>query len=720
MTCLTSRHTVSALNLWVPALLAIGSACQAAAPFSIVSVLRDPNALARPHDVEVRGSLMFVPGKGGTIAVLDVKDPKRPEVVWSIRHPEDDAQTVLVHGQHLLVGSRDFFSLDVAQPRKTHICERLRDRPRIYAINGMILWDDHVLYANKSGWIGAVDVSRPATPKPAGALNTRERGGIVSPHDIARYQDWVVIVDQRDLSPRKVRLYRVADPKTGDLLPVEKWQAAGAIADKRLNGANRVVVHGHHALIACNKANTLAAIDLRNPNELKTVCVLDFPAEPCGLERAGDVLFAAGGRTIQALDVSNPRQPIVLAAFESQEVFPTGFAKVNGKKRYTRKGGAKKVSRGNAHDLVYQRGYIYVTAQSDDQVAILRVNDPRIRRLADRYPPAFGESCVPVRAENPVTMTGDRRVRPQGLLFDRQGKLERLLYSTDGSGGGSIATALAETADGGFTWKDHPANPVLNRIESDWQGRRAFVTALTRDADHKRWVMATVGDDVTPSTPGLRAAGLWFSEDLVHWKQYAGNPIITIHTDDAFHNAEILPGPKDPPVGMYVRDFRKMDGVWCALVQWRGNGTWSRMTVMESEGDITGPWKLRNLCLAPKDASAWLTRNRNLNWCQPVRWDGRWYAACHNGVAKTDRDNDHIGIVYSEDYFHWQELNNPVTPPLTRPDGSFVVSSQQFLLPPADGKPWRILLGARGVHGKKYMYVLYPKGWTPAEPVRDG
>ncbi len=747
MTVSTWRRAALAVLVCVAPMGAAESARGSESAFSVVSVLHDPQALARPHDVEVDRGRMFVPGKGGSIAVVDVHEPARPQVVWWIRNPEDDAQTVLCHGRHLLVGSRDFFSIEISEAGRGRVCKRLRERPEIDRINGMILWGDHVVYANKTGWIGAVDVRRPGDPVLAGALNTREHGRVLSPHDVARSNDCAIVVDQRDGSPWKVRAYRVADPASGDLAPVERWRAEGAVAGERLNGANRVVVRGDCALVACNKADALAVVDFSDPAEPAVVGVHPLPGSPCGLELAGNALFAGSGQSIHAFDVTDPRRPVALAAVECLEVFPTRFAKDGrGRTKYTTRNGVRQPAFGNAHDLVYEHGYLYVTAQSDDQVAILRVEDPRIRRLAESpkreakpvpakpsiegtssaasaarrasrasSPPAeFGGSCVPVAVDRAVTMTADRRVRPQALVFDEAGRVAQLLYTTDGSDGVSIATALAETSDGGATWCDHPANPVLNRIESAWQGTRAFVTGLTRDDDHQRWVMATVGNDATASTPGIRATGLWFSDDLVRWTQHPGNPIITVNTDGAAGNDDLLPGPADLPVGMYLRHFHKIDGVWYALVQWRGAGTWSRMTVMESGGDITGPWKLRNLCLDPEDATDWLKRNRNLNWCQPVRMKGRWYAACQNGVARGDRDNDRVGIVYSDDYFHWHEFDNPVTPPLRRPDGTAVVPSQQFLLPPEAGKPWRILLGARGVYGDKFMYLVYPEGWAPA------
>ncbi|MDZ7721253.1 MAG: hypothetical protein U5R06_00130 [candidate division KSB1 bacterium] len=678
---------------------------------SIASIVRDQKALSRPHDVELQGDFLYVPGKSGSLAILDVSEPDRPEQVWS-KKLGDDAQTVLCQDDYVFVGARDFYSIDATEPAKATVCKRLHNRPQIDRINGMIAWGKHILYANKSGWIGMIDISRPNDPVLVGALNSQKHGAILSPHDIVAYNNHIVIVDQKDGSPFKVRLYRVTDRETGELLTPEHWKVAGSVRGNDLNGANRVDIYGDYALVGCNKANTLAVVDIRNPEKPVTVSVFPFPGEPCGLNVSGAILFAAGSQTVQILDLTNPVKPDVLVSFENKKAFPSRFEKTaKGARRYTTINGEKRPSTGNAHDLIYRDGYLYVTAQSDHQVVVLNIKDPKIRKLAAQPPVRFSGKCIPVHVENPVTMTKKRRVRPQSILFRKNGTLTKLLYSTDGSDGVSIATGLAETKNGGGLWIDHPANPVLDRIESDWQGRRAFGTSLTYDGENKRWVMATVGDDTSPHTPGKRAAGLWFSDDLIKWTQYEGNPIITVKTDSALQNTDILPGPHDPPVGMYIRDFQKFDGICYALVQWRGDhdgANWSRMTVMQSAGDLTGPWTFRNICLDPADASDWFNTNQNLNWCQPVRVGTRWYAACQNGVAKTDTDNTRIGIVYSDDYFTWHEFDNPVTAKLKRPDRSPVVSSQQFLLPPENGNPWRILLGARGLHGKRYMYLVFP------------
>lgn len=339
-----------------------------AEPLTLVSVLHHEEALSRPHDIEVRGKLAFVAGKGGSVAIVEIGDPQRPRLLWWKNDPHelDDAQTVLPSEHHMFLGARHFFSIDVLEPGQPVFCKKVTDRPRIDRINGMVRRGDFVLTANKNGWVGVFDAGDSADPKLYGALNTRKRGSVNSPHDIALFENHAVVVDQARRTSAHLRLYRIADADTGQLLPVDEWEVAGAIKRDDLTGANRVVVSGGHAFVACSKSNpdnfTLAAIDLSDPNHPRHLITLPFAGKhPTGLTVAGRVLFAAGGRTVQVLDVTDPAEPKTLTVFRSNELFPTG--------------------RDNAHDLVHQDGYLYLTAQNDDQIGIVRINDQRILSL---------------------------------------------------------------------------------------------------------------------------------------------------------------------------------------------------------------------------------------------------------------------------------------------------------------------------------------------------
>jgi hypothetical protein len=100
-----------------------------------------------------------------------------------------------------------------------------------------------------------------------------------------------------------------------------------------------------------------SVVDLTDPTQPRLCGSLEFPDErgPNGLAVAGSVLFAAGGRTVQAIDISNPQAPCELARFSSVDAFP---------------GGAD-----DAHDLVYDDGHLFVTAQTSHSLVVLRVRD---------------------------------------------------------------------------------------------------------------------------------------------------------------------------------------------------------------------------------------------------------------------------------------------------------------------------------------------------------
>ena len=112
--------------------------------WTVVSILADDEAFNRPHDVELSGNLAFVPGKGGSIAIVDVADPEAPRVLWSMLDPKklDDAETVLPVDRFLFLGTRDFFSLDVGDPTRPVWKGAVADRARVDKINAMVLRGD--------------------------------------------------------------------------------------------------------------------------------------------------------------------------------------------------------------------------------------------------------------------------------------------------------------------------------------------------------------------------------------------------------------------------------------------------------------------------------------------------------------------------------------------------------------------------------------------------
>jgi hypothetical protein len=368
-------------------------------PFSVAAVLVHEQAFDRPHDVELQGGLAFVPGKGGSIAIVDVSDPTNPQLVWH-QHDMgrlDEAETVLPAGDRLFLGTHDFISIDIRNPRQPVFEARVSTMPKISHINGMARRGDTIFAAGKNGVLAAFDVSndrqgsrtrlptRQQGDGPAdlsdktAALNVREQFDIGWPHDVDLYADYAVVPDPRRFGrvkePGKLALFQVFDRETGELLPADRWKLTGEVATEQLVGANRVQVSGHHAFVGAStraQGGRLVVVDLSEPDSPRQVAWLPFAQRdgwgPNGLTVAGQVVFLAGGQSVEAIDISRPQQPVKLASRRFADVFQ------NARPRYS--GGGD-----SGHDLVYRDRYLYVTGQNDNCLMILRVECERIRQL---------------------------------------------------------------------------------------------------------------------------------------------------------------------------------------------------------------------------------------------------------------------------------------------------------------------------------------------------
>jgi hypothetical protein len=351
--------------------------------FSVAAVLVHEQAFDRPHDVELQGDLAFVPGKGGSIAIVDVSQPTEPRLVWH-RHDAkglDDAETVLPAGDRLILGTHDIHVLDLRDPKQPVFEIRLNTRPKISNINGMVRRSDILFAAGKNGVLAAYDVREPSYPKAVAVAKIRDRFDIGWPHDVDLYGPYAVVPDPRRfgrLDERgKLALIQVFDKQTGQPMPTDRWKLAGVVATDELVGANRVQVSGQYAFVgASTSANggRLIVVDLHNPTSPKQIASLPFAPDdgwgPNGLTVAGDIVFLAGGHSVEAIDVGRPQQPVKLASQRFTGVLKNAYPRYSG-------GGD------SGHDLVYRDGYLYVTGQNDSCLMILRVESNRIRELAE-------------------------------------------------------------------------------------------------------------------------------------------------------------------------------------------------------------------------------------------------------------------------------------------------------------------------------------------------
>ena len=344
----------------------------------LVGVIHDDRALNRAHDVEVQGDLAFVAGKGGSLAIIDISEASAPKLISSLVDPIEfeDAETVLPLGDVLLLGTRDLLAIDISDPANPRVLERISDRPRIDYINGIAKFGDHVLTANKSGYVGVVNISNPKRPKYVEALHTAATGGPKSPHDIAVLGNHVFVVDTQQHEPASVFIYKVAEREQDELLPVDEWSLVGTVVNSGgagdLQGANRVVTWGgRYAGVGAfrpDRVGIIEVMDPARPRQVANLPVCDIDAT--GMAVYGSALLVSGGECVEVIDVSDPSRPVSVAQYRGGRLFPTRTKMVDGEARYD-----------NGHDLVYRDGYIYVTAQNDNRLGILEVKDLNLRTL---------------------------------------------------------------------------------------------------------------------------------------------------------------------------------------------------------------------------------------------------------------------------------------------------------------------------------------------------
>ena len=187
--------TVLLITFWLHA----GSpeSIRPAGSMRLAGFVHDPKALARAHDVELQGNIAFVPGKGGNVALIDIADPSRPQIISCLCDPAvfEDAEAVLPQGDVLFVGARDFFAVDIRDPKHPKVLKKITDRPRVDKINDMTPWRNFLFTANKSGYVAVIDVANPRDPVLRDVLDTRENGGLGSPHGIAALRDHLIVVN---------------------------------------------------------------------------------------------------------------------------------------------------------------------------------------------------------------------------------------------------------------------------------------------------------------------------------------------------------------------------------------------------------------------------------------------------------------------------------------------------------------------------------------------
>jgi predicted GH43/DUF377 family glycosyl hydrolase len=118
------------------------------------------------------------------------------------------------------------------------------------------------------------------------------------------------------------------------------------------------------------------------------------------------------------------------------------------------------------------------------------------------------------------------------IVMKEDGKFFMLYTGSDvGVDQGNNAIGLA-TSEDGVRWTKYPENPVLKKSKkpNDWNGHILISSGpalLKKNGIYWLWYS---GHNKGPSRKG--SAGIAFSRDLIHWKNYSKNPVIESDLED--------------------------------------------------------------------------------------------------------------------------------------------------------------------------------------------
>jgi hypothetical protein len=321
-------------------------------PPAFVGTVQHDRYLDRPHDVEVEGTLAYLPGKGGSFGIVDVSDPTNPAVLGGIAGLEN-AQTVGIGDPASLVyvsEGESVHAVSVDPPADPTIVGTASART-LSRINGWAEYRDRLFTASKRGWLGVVDVREPRNPTVLDAFDLTATAGVDAPHDVARCGDHLVVPNQPQGAHPKGCVVRAFDD--GRIRDADDFEVVGTFDHPRLDGCNRVVVDGTDAFVANNYSHTVAVVDCSTPTDPTITCVADATEEgPNGLCLTADSLLAGSGRYV---DWYGRRDPHALEQTD----------RIDDPDRFE--------APGSAHDLEVARGYLYVSAQAANRLNVYEV-----------------------------------------------------------------------------------------------------------------------------------------------------------------------------------------------------------------------------------------------------------------------------------------------------------------------------------------------------------
>lgn len=303
-----------------------------------------PNTFLAYRSLEVIGQYLFaVDGETyfgpQTLDVFDLADPAAP--VFSGRRPLDLNLTDLHAVGGMLMGPKDFNGfavLDVSRPVSTvplgreslggstqalHVAGdraylasgqdgfQIRSLPHFQAISstpmpdnvlGVTVEDDLAYLAVNTAGLIIVDIGNQLAPQQLDDINTPGHA-----RDIALYTNSAGKLALVADTEYDLVAYDVTDP--GHIRPKGVTYFPGRVRDVEVKGGY---------VLAADDSGLLQVVDVSVfPDPVEPVVSLEVAGEPVTLFLDGDILYVGGGRFLNAVDVGDPTQPVLLGSVET-------------------------------------------------------------------------------------------------------------------------------------------------------------------------------------------------------------------------------------------------------------------------------------------------------------------------------------------------------------------------------------------------------------------
>ena len=277
-------------------------------------------------------------GPGGSVHVIDVRQPARPRAVAALRVPAEsrkaEARAIALDGDTLYVGCDwengrsgccwaegpypNFASLhvvDVRDPEALHELGRFDQTDAHcggsnacgpFGVRGLAAdGRHHALLLYGRGGLATFDVADPTAPRTLRAAETDLWSGVAS----------------LALDPTRRLAYVVGGGTELSIIDVSDTTSVREIIYSHELGGSVVAVEGQHAYVvggdAASEASRMRVLDVEDPSRPTPVGSLGLPgwAEAAVARRGLLVVATSHPEALHAIDVSSPEAPVIVATY---------------------------------------------------------------------------------------------------------------------------------------------------------------------------------------------------------------------------------------------------------------------------------------------------------------------------------------------------------------------------------------------------------------------